>query len=731
MLSAILVMTSMSNAYAGIPPNADPLGCDVNGVEQELTVMSKAVQGAPMIVTWEIENPDDPEDPGSHCNFELVSAEVTWPDGTIATSATCNNTLVLEAGDPAVVCQDWQPPYFADTADQAPPGIWVTDVDFLGVVKTDPIDSNVQVLQDFPIAEEDVSVTLDKVGPVKVLVDDTFVYTYTAENTGDTDVICSLTDAIQPGDNPVVGIENNGKDPANFVLEAGQTEVFDSVLQSHSEPGTVDDLARLNCSVQDILDLPEETAPWSVEVVRLGLSMSVTCDPADQIDDANNSIDWTIEVTNDGSIDQSGINLVNNIPNCVLDAPFDGTVEAGVTDTLTCTVGPDLGPGNFAGSASVNALAQEETVELGAQDGDDCDVTPAGVTLLKEGPEKVLVDDTFVYTYTAENTGDADLICTLTDAIQPGDNPVVGIENNPKDPASFALDAGQLEFFDSVVQTHSETGVVEDLARLNCDFADGTGSLPEETSPWAVNIEKSELTMSVECAPETQEDSANNSIVWTIMVNNVGSVDQSGINLVNNIPNCTLDAPFDGTVEAGNTDTLTCTVGPDLGPGGYAGAASINAIDQNRNTLEDNGADECEVTGGSAGCTPGFWKNNADKQDYAAWPASAISDFSFFSVFDRNITIDVKGKDSTIVGPTLEEALGATGGDINALARHGVAAYLNSIDAEVDYPFSSAAVIELVQDEIDAGTYDHSALADANELGCTQNQQGDPIELEE
>jgi hypothetical protein len=170
-----------------------------------------------------------------------------------------------------------------------------------------------------------------------------------------------------------------------------------------------------------------------------------------------------------------------------------------------------------------------------------------------------------------------------------------------------------------------------------------------------------------------------------------------------------------------------------LAAGTYVNTASANGVDQLENPLMDDATATCEVEQqGTNGCTPGFWKNNADKKDYAAWPDSAIKNFSFSSVFDRVITIDVKGKGNTITDPTLEQALGATGGDVNALARHGVAAYLNSIDDEVPFPISTANVIAWVQEAIDEGDFEEhkSILADANELGCSQNQQGEPIDPE-
>jgi hypothetical protein len=168
----------------------------------------------------------------------------------------------------------------------------------------------------------------------------------------------------------------------------------------------------------------------------------------------------------------------------------------------------------------------------------------------------------------------------------------------------------------------------------------------------------------------------------------------------------------------------------DLEAGVYVNTSSASGVDQLENQYFSEDTATCEVEEvGNAGCTPGFWKNNADKHDYAAWPAGTFEDVLFSEVFGEVITIDAKKK-QTITDPTLEEALAASGGGINALARHGTAAYLNSIDAEVQYPFSEAGVIAIVQEEIANETYDHSELATANELGCTQNQKGEPTEQE-
>jgi hypothetical protein len=129
-----------------------------------------------------------------------------------------------------------------------------------------------------------------------------------------------------------------------------------------------------------------------------------------------------------------------------------------------------------------------------------------------------------------------------------------------------------------------------------------------------------------------------------------------------------------------------------------------------------------------AGCTPGFWKNNATKKGAVAWVGHGTGD-SFSSVFSR--TIDVKVGKDTITDPTLLQALQAKGGGINALARHAVAALLNISNPNVNYPMSEGDLIADVQAAIDAGEPDVTDLKDDldeyNNEGCSIDQQGDPI----
>jgi hypothetical protein len=109
---------------------------------------------------------------------------------------------------------------------------------------------------------------------------------------------------------------------------------------------------------------------------------------------------------------------------------------------------------------------------------------------------------------------------------------------------------------------------------------------------------------------------------------------------------------------------------------------------------------------GEEGCTPGFWKNHLD-----AWVGFSPGD-SFATVFG----VALPGQPADL---TLEQALDLGGGGVEALARHAVAALLNAAHPEVDYPFTEAEIIALVQGAI-GGTQDVETVKNmfeaANEL---------------
>jgi len=120
---------------------------------------------------------------------------------------------------------------------------------------------------------------------------------------------------------------------------------------------------------------------------------------------------------------------------------------------------------------------------------------------------------------------------------------------------------------------------------------------------------------------------------------------------------------------------------------------------------------------GGEGCTPGYWKQ---AQHFDSWVRFEPTD-SFEEVFGVEVTLRSGGQES-VDDPTLLEALNATGGGVNALARHAVAALLNASSPGVNSDFTVTQVIALVQDAIESGD-----LAAAQQLLAAANEQGCPL----
>jgi uncharacterized repeat protein (TIGR01451 family) len=179
---------------------------------------------------------------------------------------------------------------------------------------------------------------------------------------------------------------------------------------------------------------------------------------------------------------------------------------------------------------------------------------------------------------------------------------------------------------------------------------------------------------------------------------------------------------------------------PTCGEGVFENCAEVIARAEGLPNLRDaNDCAEicCPPTPGGEGCTPGFWKNNGDKHGASAWcdrfsPSMKISDVF---ILDEPLVIRGNGK-STITDPTLLQALGANGGGVNAMIRHGIAAMLNACSDCVQYEYGSEdEVITLIEGALNGdGPYTvdelHSMFAEYNERGCPVNQHGECVGVE-
>ena len=97
--------------------------------------------------------------------------------------------------------------------------------------------------------------------------------------------------------------------------------------------------------------------------------------------------------------------------------------------------------------------------------------------------------------------------------------------------------------------------------------------------------------------------------------------------------------------------------------------------------------------GGGEGCTPGYWKNNADKWNAWNWPAPYTPTQTLEAAgFVNAVGVDV-GTTSLVQALNFKGGKGLTGAE-QILLRAAVSALLNS--ASLSYEYSTAQVISMV-----------------------------------
>ena len=93
---------------------------------------------------------------------------------------------------------------------------------------------------------------------------------------------------------------------------------------------------------------------------------------------------------------------------------------------------------------------------------------------------------------------------------------------------------------------------------------------------------------------------------------------------------------------------------------------------------------------GGQGCTPGYWKQPHHFDDWVTYTQGDLYNTVFGVSYNK----------------TLLSALKAGGGGEKALGRHATAALLNAANANVNYAFTEAQIITMVQDAYANGTFE-------------------------
>jgi len=143
--------------------------------------------------------------------------------------------------------------------------------------------------------------------------------------------------------------------------------------------------------------------------------------------------------------------------------------------------------------------------------------------------------------------------------------------------------------------------------------------------------------------------------------------------------------------------------------------------------VQEHTPEEC----GAQGCTPGFWKANADKKGSNAWPVNPNTLLG--TVF--TIPACLSGCSQNFANLTLRQALSLQGGSdlcgkAEILLRIATGSFLNASSSCVQFNLNAAAVqaeVNGILASCDASqfTTESTKLDEFNNQGCPLNQQGE------
>ena len=429
-------------------------------------------------------------------------------------------------------------------------------------------------------------------------------------------------------------------------------------------------------------------------------------------------------------------------------SPFPGGTPVNITCTAagaTISVGSTLAPGvDCTGTFQVTipndptlcgtAVADRVEIALRYTDvliadagatGITLIVCPADITITKTADALSKVGDPVTYTFRICNVG-------------------AGVAN--RGTVTDTLLGNLTEFFPATLAPGPQNCV--DVVRTRTVAAGDSDPLPNTvtaiyssgassdtaTASASTNLFQPSVNVTKNCTPDPVV--VGGDLTCTIVVTNTSSGDTPVL----------IDGTIDDTLagdllDPANTAVVSSTCTASLPGGGTCTIVTertvleadpnplVNTVTVNYNPtgfpndISDEASDSVVVKPkppkGGEGCTPGYWKQD---QHFDSWVEFEPGDF-FEAVFGvEDVTVRAGGR-STIDNPTLLEALNATGGGVNALARHAVAALLNASNPDVESDFTVAEVIALVQEAFESGDFETAQrlLAAANEQGCPLN----------
>ena len=558
-------------------------------------------------------------------------------------------------------------------------------------------------------------------GPT-ILVGDPVVWTYVVTNTGDV----ALHD-VAVTDN-VTGAVSCPK----TVLAVGEsmtcTVIGTATLGQYANIGLVTGIAPNGATVEDedpshyIGFVIPEAPMIDIEKATNGHDADAPTGPEIPVGDA---VLWTYVVTNSGNVDLVDV-MVTDDQGVAVTCPKDTLV---VGESMTCTADGTATEGQYKNLGTVMGVSPAGTPVddtdpshyLGfipdIQGGDGC--TP-GFWKQKHHFEfwtNYAPSDKFDAVFGVDASGDKTFLETVKQgggkAKALGRHAVAALLNAANTNVSYLYTEAEVI---ALVQQAYATGefnaiksLLEEQNELGCTAKDGGDNNGGGTDPLvpAIDVEKATNGHDADL-PTGPSILVGDDVVWTYLVTNQGEVTLTNISVIDDqgvLVICPLDMLAVGA-------SMECSASGTAIEGQYgnigtaAGTAPDGAIVTSSDPSHYFGTTDAS-SGGGEGLTPGFWKA---KHHYKYWVGYEKND-DYATIFGVDASFD-----KTLLG-----ALKQGGGKEKALGRHAVAALLNATHLGIDYMYTEAEIIALVQEAYATGDFNgvKDILAEQNEKGGT------------
>jgi hypothetical protein len=437
-------------------------------------------------------------------------------------------------------------------------------------------------------------------------------------------------------------------------------------------------------------------------------------------------VQWTYVVTNTGDVTLTGVSVSDDrgvavsCPKTTLQkgesmtCTGHGTATAGQYRNVgTVTAAPPCGPAvsdsdpsHYLGQGPQPAAIDIEKYT----NGEDADV-PTGPT--------IFVGDPVLWTYIVTNTGQVALSnVRVTDdrgVAVSCPKTTLQVGESMTCTGNGTATAGQYKNIGTVTGTPPSGPNVTD--------SDPSHYFGQEKSSPKVAIDIEKYTNGEDAdVPTGPTILVGDPVLWTYIVTNTGEVALSNVRVTDD-RGVAVSCPKT-TLQVG--ESMTCTGNGTATAGQYKNVGTATGTPPSGGNVTDSDPSHYygqpkPPTGGSQGCTPGYWKNHPDSWNATGYRTSQRVDsvFGSASVFSSLGTASLIDALSFKGGSSLEGAAGN-------LLRAAVAALLDASHPNVAYPRTPAGVIAEVNTALASGSRDTllsvaAALDRDNNLGCPLN----------